>query len=760
MRKFIAICIVFATILWAFSDVTPNVKKQQNTTNFSIENALTHVKNISQKRHHVGTEGHKEVQNYLVKELEKLGLQTEIQTQTACNEKWTACTTVENIITKIEGISNGKSLLLLSHYDSNPHSSLGASDAGSGVVTILESVRAFLAKNKKPKNDIIIVFSDAEELGLLGAQAFVNHHPLAKNIGLVLNFEARGSGGSSFMLMETNGKNSKLITEFLKAKPNYPAANSLMYSIYKMLPNDTDLTTFREDGDINGFNFAFIDDHFDYHTAQDSFERMDVESLAHQADYLTTGLNYFSNADLSNLNSDEDYVYLNFPIVKMITYPFSYITPMLIVVAALFLLLIIFGLKNKKITIRGILKGFVPFLSALVICGAVSFGLWKLILIIHPQYQDILQGFTYNGHQYIFAFIFLNLWILFKIYNKFTNEKATDLLIAPITIWLIINVLIQQKLQGAGFFIIPVFIALFILAMFMFTNIKRQNKLVLTAIMSIPTVYIFTPLVELFPVGLGLKNLFISAIFIVLIVGLLLPIFHQYKQKNRWQTFFGFLAIIFFVITSFSSRFSVDKKRPNSLVYIQNEDDNNAYFATYNKTLDAYTKQIFSDDFAEGGIPSAETKSKYNSKFSYHKKTASRNIEAFKSAIVIDTVLDNDRIIEFSIQPQRSVSKYELLNNNAIHIKELCVNGVYVNKGKPFDVKQGTLLIYTMSNTDKEVKISLKVDKSDKPSITINEVSNDLLTHKSFTIQPRNDTMMPMPFITNDAIICTRTLKF
>jgi len=35
---------------------------------------------------------------------------------------------------------------------------LGASDAASGVTTILESIRAFLAKNKTPKNDIIVLF--------------------------------------------------------------------------------------------------------------------------------------------------------------------------------------------------------------------------------------------------------------------------------------------------------------------------------------------------------------------------------------------------------------------------------------------------------------------------------------------------------------------------------------------------------------------------------------------------------------------------
>jgi Peptidase family M28. len=145
---------------------------------------------------------------------------------------------------------------------------------------------------------------------------------MGKSIGLVLNFEARGSGGPSFMLMETNGKNSALLKAFLKSKPNYPTSNSLLYSIYKTLPNDTDLTVFRQQADINGFNFAFIGDHFDYHTAQDSYSRLDKTSLLHQADYFTTGINYFSNADLTTLNSDTDDVFVNLPFIKTLHFPF------------------------------------------------------------------------------------------------------------------------------------------------------------------------------------------------------------------------------------------------------------------------------------------------------------------------------------------------------------------------------------------------------------------------------------------------------
>ena len=595
----VSILIILGVIYWSFADLKPsiNTSKSNSATEFSLKNALNHLKKISKEPHYAGSKEHKNVQNYIVSELQKMGFETEIQTQTAINKKWFVATTAENIIAKLKGTGSEKALLLLTHYDSSPHSSLGASDAGSGVVTILEGLRAFLAKNETPKNDLIILISDAEELGLLGAQAFVDKHPWTKDIGLVLNFEARGSGGPSYMLMETNGKNSKLLSEFLAAKPNFPAANSLMYSIYKKLPNDTDLTIFREDANINGFNFAFIGDHFDYHTAQDSYERLDKETLLHQADYFTTSLNYFSNSDLTNLTSEEDFVYVNFPIIKLATYPFSWVLPMVILCTILFLILLFFGFSLNKIDIKGALKGFIPFVVSLILCGGISYGLWEILLIIHPHYNDILHGFTYNGYQYIIAFVFLNLWLLFTIYKRTSKEeKTTNLLVAPIFFWLVLNFIISNSLRGAGFFIIPVISALLILAIAIFLNLKDSVKRVLFTILSIPTIYIFAPMVKMFPVGLGLKILFVSGLFIALVFGLMILSFHQ--KKSFWtQKWAGFLALLFFIIATYNSGFSVDNKKPNSLVYIENYDTKTAYFGTYNTTLDTYTKQIFKGRF-------------------------------------------------------------------------------------------------------------------------------------------------------------------
>jgi Zn-dependent M28 family amino/carboxypeptidase len=147
------------------------------------------------------------VANYLVKELQNLGLETSVQEGFAFSD-WGTLTKCKNILARIKCSNSHKALLLLSHYDSAPHSSSqGASDAGSGVATILEGVRAFVYNKTAHKNDIIIMFSDAEELGLNGAAFFVTQHHWAKEVGLVLNFETRGSSGPSYMLMETNKGN-------------------------------------------------------------------------------------------------------------------------------------------------------------------------------------------------------------------------------------------------------------------------------------------------------------------------------------------------------------------------------------------------------------------------------------------------------------------------------------------------------------------------------------------------------------------------
>lgn len=754
----LSIIIISLTVYCSFDDLIPSSLKSIESTGFSVDNALNHLKVISKEPHYTGSKYHQEVQNYIVNELKTMGLDTEIQNQVVISSRRVG-TNAANIISTIKGSREGKSLVLLTHYDSSPHSSYGASDAGSGVVTILEGVRTFLSKNQTPLNDIHIVFTDAEEMGLLGAEAFVKNHKLIDNVGLVLNFEARGSGGPSYMLMETNGMNSKLISEFANAKPNFPAANSLMYSIYKMLPNDTDLTVFREQANVNGFNFAFIGDHFDYHTSLDSYDRLDRNTLLHQADYFMTMINHFSKIDLSNLDSDVDYVYSNFPFLKLIYFSNSWIFPLLILAVIFFLVLVYFGLVLNKLKLEGIYSGILPLIISLFVCISLTVLLWNFIVFLNPEHADMLHGFTYNGYFYIFGFIFLNLFCLLLIYRPFFNKYSSlNLIIFPLLFWIIINVLIGFFLKGAAYFIIPVYFVLFSLLVSFVVNLKADKLIIFWTCLSIPLIYMFAPQLKMFPVGLGLKNLFISSILLILVFSLLLPIFSNYSFKKHLTNLMGTVSLILFLLAFINNGFDIENKKPNSIVYYSDIDKAESFWMSYDQNLDDFTKQFLGENPSKD-IDKFVSRSKYSTFYRYINKTDFIEIPHSLVDVLSDSVYGNKRRVLLSIIPQRKVNSFEIRTEDSFVFDNLTVQDVSLeNENSKINISSGRILTYITSNNDKKVIIDMIFDKKLNPKFNLIETSFDLMTNANFNFKPRSNVMMPMPFVTNDAIILSKNI--
>ena len=755
--------LIVGLVYYSFFSLMPQKGSSSSVeeTKFSTERALIPLKEITKAPHYIGTKEHARVRNYLISQLEELGLETQVQEGFVINPKWKSLDKPKNIIAQIKGSENGKSLLLLSHYDSALTPSYGASDAGSGVVTILETLRAYKASGKKPKNNIIVLFTDAEEVGLDGARLFVNNHPWAKNVGIALNFEARGSGGPSNMIVETNGGNKNLIKAFMEADVKFPVASSLMYSIYKMLPNDTDSTVLREGADIDGFFFAFIDDHYDYHTANDTYDNLDVNTLQHQGEYLLPLVHYFGDSDLNQLKSSEDYVYINLPFFKMFSYPFTWVFPMLLVAIVLFIVLIIYGLRKRVLTGNGVVRGFIPFTLAMIFCGILGFYGWKLILLMYPQYQEIQHGFTYNGHTYISFFVLLSLGVLFGIYYKFSKKiNVSNLLIAPLVFWILINIGVAIYLKGAAFFIIPVFLGL--LSLWILIRKDRPNLILLTVIGSI-AIFIFAPLVQFFPVGLGLKMLVGSCLFTALLFGILLPVIGFYKLKKVLAMLFVIVASLFFIKAHLSSNFSPNRQKPNSLVYYHDADNNKNYWATYDQELDDWTNEYLGDSpEPASSYISYASGSKYAKGYKFANVAPNKNIPIFKTVLHKDTVVNQYKEVSFTIFPQRAVNQISLYTADEANFKSLSFNGQIFplnnNITNAQKIKSKELVRYYVSDKDSLV-ISYEVSKNQKVSFTVLEYSYDLLNHPQFTINKRADYMMPKPFIVTDAIIVKKELN-
>jgi len=763
LKKIIAFALILVAIYWSFSALLPSKISQLDANNntFSTQRALVHLKEISKTPHYVGSETHDDVMRYIVQELQKLGLQTQIQEGYSYNKKWGSLTQVKNILARVKGSDNTKALLLLSHYDSSPHSSFGASDAGSGVVTILEGVRAFLNANKTPKNDLIILLTDAEELGLNGADVFVNQHEWAKDVGLVLNFEARGSGGPSYMLAETNGGNSKMIDGFKAANPEFPVTNSLAYSVYKKLPNDTDLTYFREDGNIQGFNFAFIDDHFDYHTALDNYERLDRETLEHQGSYLMPLLTYFSQADLTTLTSQTDDVYFNVPLFKTISYPNTWIFPMLILAIILFIALVLYGIKKHTLSYKQIGIGMLPGIAALAFNGIIGFFGWKTLTALYPNYNEILHGFTYNGHTYILAFALLSAGICMWLYNKvYKPENTASLTAGPIVLWLIICTLIALYLEGASFFIIPVYFAL--ISLFILVRQKKPNLIVL-ALLLFPALTILSPFVKMFPVGLGLKTIIAATLLVALIFSFCISLLGFFRRKHLIAYTLLIGALVSFMIAHFNSTFNTEHPKPNSLVYMLDADNNTASWATYDHILDDWTKAYLTKNPTE--ILQDEkivTASKYKTEMTFSKSTAVKPIEQPTIQILKDTVIGELKHVRLLITPNRKVNRIEVFADTANNFNSFKANTVQITKDTDEQFvfenrKQDRLLIYYLTK-DNFLDLEFTVPKTQKTTFKILEASFNLLTDPMFNVPERPKSTIPKPFIINDAVVIKKTI--
>ncbi|WP_129779559.1 M20/M25/M40 family metallo-hydrolase [Peristeroidobacter soli] len=278
------VCLVIGVMLAASAMQTPApVAATAPATVFSAERAMQDVRVIAQRPHPIGSADAARVRDYIAGRLQTLGLQTHVQRDEAFFDGWRlppVLASVENVVGVLAGRSPElPAIVIMSHYDTVP-TSPGAGDDTAGVATALE-LAANLRAGEPLDRTVIFLFTDGEEVGLLGAAAFFESDPLSRRVGVVLNMEARGTSGRA-MMFETSERAGDLV-RLWSAHASLPVANSLMGSVYRRMPNGTDLTVPLKRG-LPGLNFAFLGDQFGYHTMVATPERLDVGSLQHLGD--------------------------------------------------------------------------------------------------------------------------------------------------------------------------------------------------------------------------------------------------------------------------------------------------------------------------------------------------------------------------------------------------------------------------------------------------------------------------------------------
>lgn len=730
-------------------------------TQFSAVRAMAHDRAIASHAHPTWSPAAAQARDYIMAQLKSMGLDPQIQATTGIRVEGAsvAAASVQNVIARIAGTANTKAVMLAAHYDSVP-TGPGASDDGSGVSTVLETVRAIKA-GQPLKNDVIVLITDAEEEGLLGASGFVSEHPWVKDVGVALNFEARGAGGPSFMF-ETSNDNGWLIDQFAKAAP-HPAANSLTYAMYKLLPNDTDMTEFKRVG-MSGLNFAYAGDWFRYHTMLDSPDNLDQRSLQQDGSYAISLVNHFGNLDLSQTRQPDE-SYFNIVGSLLVHYRQSLVLTISIIVAAAFIAMFLMGRRRGVLRFGGTFLGIVCVPVTAVVSWAVSTGVWWIIRKLRPELNRVPWGDPYNGKIFLVALILITVAVVWAVYgwcSRRTNIQS--LAVGALFWWVVAAVTSALLLPGASFlFAWPALFGVIGLIYF----ITREG-----------TEFAFTPVIVLCLTALPLIllatdtfygmflmiSLNLAGALMAVIAFILAPLVaHLWLVATGRRTLVVAslsVALVLIVIGLFTSAPGPNRRSVDDVFYVMNSDNGQARWISVDPKADEFTSQFLGQNAKEG--PLSDLIPGFNSP-ALNTTAPALQVAAPQLQTVSDESANGVRTLNLHLSSPREAPAILFSLPKDINVTDATVNGKPVpprfEKGGygRQSGDRGWTIFYT-SVPKQGFDLTLKLSSAGAIKASVYDISFGLPELPGQQVKPRPDYLMPVPYMPiSDTTIITKT---
>lgn len=574
------------------------VPASASPSEFSAERALAHVGAISRAPHPIGSTANAAVREYLVAQLALLGLNPQVfeATGIANGRRRIVIGNTRDIVGRLPGTANSRAVMLVAHYDS-VSTSPGAADDGAGVAAILETVRA-LRSGPALKNDLIVLLTDGEEDGLLGADAFVSSHPWSRDAGIVLNFEARGNRGPS-LLFETSAGNASLVAAVSEAAP-HPIGSSLFYSLYKMLPNDTDFTVFGGHGTA-GLNFALGENLEAYHSRLDTVENLSAGSLQHHGSYALSLSRYFGQQDLTRLKHGGDDVFFNVLGSSFIAYGQGWVLPGEMIVSVLLLGAIVLGVRRAQFRLSRVLLGLIPSVALLLAVPVVlAAAAWLYIRIFSGR---MIVSDSVPNDWLLAGFALLGLCIGLALLSVFTRRFAVqELTLSGLMIIWVLSWALALVLPGGSYLLcLPLLLmTLGVLGAMLLKRITPQAYGVAGLAGTALTVMLLAPLTWLVYVFFTMHwiTVAIEGFLIGLFCILCVPFLTMAAPPGGSRA----AKVILLVCGLFSlgagavlSHPGPDHPRRDSIFYSLNADEHSAAWITLDRSVDGWTSQFFAN---------------------------------------------------------------------------------------------------------------------------------------------------------------------
>ncbi|MCG6990051.1 MAG: M28 family peptidase [Gemmatimonadetes bacterium] len=551
-------------------------------TAFSSARAMSSLVEIARQAHPVGSTEHARVREYLVSRLRELGLDPSVETATSLIRLRSGVirgATVRNILARIPGTASTGAVLIDAHYD-GAGLSHAAADDGAGVVAVLEAVRALKA-GPPLKNDVIVLLSDAEELGLMGARAFVHQDPWMSDVKVVINLEMRGAGGPSIMF-QTGADDGWIVRQLAAGDPD-AFANSLSPLVYEKLPNDTDFSIFKEAG-RQGLNFAAIARAHVYHEAFDTPENLSEGTLQHEGVNALSMLRQLGNADLATVNAP-NVVYVSVPVLGLLVYSTSWIIPITVVILLLTALSFLIVLR-KGGTLGGIGVGLAVAVVATLLAGGAGYGLVRWLPRFHPELGGLVGSAYHSEGWYVLALLGAALFLVTTLFSVARRKLSLSELALGAVLLPVIAATVMTFLAPAGAVDVQWPALAAVLGVLVATLLPGDRPGIVTwivlLVLAVPASVVLVPLTELTWMAGSIRIAMYLGMMMVTALLVVLPLLDALREPNAWWAPVTALVLggACLAVGVLQAKPSATRPEPSTLLYAMDRGTGQAWWAT------------------------------------------------------------------------------------------------------------------------------------------------------------------------------------